>query len=146
MLPVTLTLQCCAFSLFSMDLVCERSVIAALCTHWIQLWLTSGDKDWLLWHIICIAITLELHLWQLTPQRPAYQTLKDEALSWNPKCDLKAKDWKGKATALSSTNTRLCVKVQSMILTQYIFCQIQRIAPHGPLAVHSVFALKKLAV
>ena len=29
------------------------------------------------------------------------------------------------------------VKVESVILIQYTFCQIQQIAPHGPLAVHS---------
>ena len=34
-------------------------------------------------------------------------------------------------------------KVQSAILIQYTFCQIQQIAPHGPLAVHSVYVLKK---
>ena len=34
------------------------------------------------------------------------------------------------------------LKVQSVILIQYTFCQTQQIAPYGPLAVHSVCALK----
>ncbi len=40
-------------------------------------------------------------------------------------------------------NQLLTLKVQSMILMQYTFCQIQRISPHGPLAFCSVCVLKK---
>ena len=35
-------------------------------------------------------------------------------------------------------------KVQSAILIQYTFCQIQQIAPHGPLAVHSEFVTEEI--
>ncbi len=41
------------------------------------------------------------------------------------------------------TSSKGCLKVQSTILTQNTSCQIQRISPHGPLAFHSVCALKK---
>lgn len=35
------------------------------------------------------------------------------------------------------------LKMESVIPTQYTFCQIQRIVHHGPLAIHSVCALRK---
>ena len=38
----------------------------------------------------------------------------------------------------------ITLKVQSAILIPYTFCHIQRIAPEGPLAVRSLFALEKL--
>ena len=62
----------------------------------------------------------------------------------------KGRKWSTQTAVNIQTTPRLSMfnnlKVQSVILILYTFCQIQQIAPHGPLAVHSVFALKRQTV
>lgn len=40
-------------------------------------------------------------------------------------------------------NFKKALKVESAVLVQWTFCQIQQLSPHGPLAISSVCALKK---
>ena len=51
--------------------------------------------------------------------------------------------WDTAGSYLRNVKSLRMLKVQSAILIEYTFCQIQWITPHGPLAVHSVFAHKK---